>query len=158
MPSMPSILSPALRRLLGGETRASVLGLLADATVPRTGYELAKAARASPSKVYRILRDLVEAGLVQVVSDRPGVRRYALADSDLRRFLLRHVRITTLQEWLSPARVRQREASLDRLRTERFVSRPSRVKREQIPNYREFERPPEKDRALRRVARSHPSD
>src|SRR6266511_133372 len=52
MPSMPSILSPALRRLLGGETRAKVLGLLADATVPKTGYELAKAARANPSKVY----------------------------------------------------------------------------------------------------------
>ncbi len=155
---MTLVLQPALRRLLGGETRARVLGLLADATVPRTGYELAKAARASPSKVYRILRDLAEAGLVQVVSDRPGVRRYSLADSDLRRFLLRHVRITTLQEWFSPARVRRREASLDRLRPEQFVARPSRMKREQLPNYREFERPPEKDRALRRVARFHPSD
>lgn len=132
--------------------------MLADATVPKTGYELAKAARANPSKVYGILRDLAETGLVEVLSDRPGVRRYSLADPDLRRFLLRHVRITTLREWFSPARVREREASLDRLRTERFVSRPSRVKREQIPNYREFERPPEKDRALRRVARSHPSD
>src|SRR6266571_1940289 len=49
---MTLVLQPALRRLLGGETRARVLGLLADATVPRTGYELAKAARASPSKVY----------------------------------------------------------------------------------------------------------
>ncbi len=155
---MPSVLQPALRRLLGGETRAKVLGLLADATVPKTGYELAKAARANPSKVYGILRDLTEAGLVQVLLDRPGVRRYSLADPDLRRFLLRHVRITTLQEWFSPARVRQREASLDRLRPERFALRPSRMKREQLPNYREFERPPEKDRALRRVARFHPSD
>src|SRR6266566_7799 len=111
---MPSVLQPALRRLLGGETRAKVLGLLADATVPKTGYELAKAARANPSKVYGILRDLADAGLVQVLSDRPGVRRYSLTDPDLRRFLLRHVRITTLQEWFSPARVRQRETSLDR--------------------------------------------
>ncbi|HYS72740.1 MAG TPA: winged helix-turn-helix domain-containing protein [Thermoplasmata archaeon] len=155
---MPSVLQPALRRLLGGETRAKVLGLLADATVPKTGYELAKAARANPSKVYGILRDLADAGLVQVLSDRPGVRRYSLTDPDLRRFLLRHVRITTLQEWFSPARVRQRETSLDRLRPKRFVPRPSRTKREQLPNYREFERPPDKDRALRRVARSHPSD
>jgi DNA-binding transcriptional ArsR family regulator len=155
---MPSILQPALRRLLGGETRARVLGLLADATVPKTGYELAKAARANPSKVYRILRDLTEAGLVQLQWDRPGIRRYSLSDSDLRRFLLRYVRITTLQDWFSPARVRQREASLDRLRPGRFVPRPSRMKREQLPNYREFERPPEKDSALRRVARAHPSD
>ncbi len=66
---MPSVLQPALRRLLGGETRAKVLGLLADATVPKTGYELAKAARANPSKVYGILRDLADAGLVQVLSD-----------------------------------------------------------------------------------------
>ncbi len=155
---MPSVLQPALRRLLGGETRARVLGLLADATVPKTGYELAKAARANPSKVYSILRDLTEAGLVHVLLDRPGVRRYSLADPDLRRFLLRHVRITTLQEWFSPARVRQREASLDRLRPKRFVPRPSRMKREQLPNYREFERPPEKDRALRRLARFYQSD
>ncbi len=66
---MPSVLQPALRRLLGGETRAKVLGLLADATVPKTGYELAKAARANPSKVYGILRDLADAGLAQVLSD-----------------------------------------------------------------------------------------
>ena len=115
---MPAILQPALRRVLGGETRARVLGLLADAAVSKTGYELAKAARASPSKVYRILRDLADAvghalGL--------GVR-------------------------------------LDRLRPERFVPRPSRLKRERLPNYREFERLPEKDRALRRVARVDPSD
>jgi len=155
---MPSVLQPGIRRLLGGETRARVLGLLADATVPKTGYELAKATGANPSKVYGILRDLTEAGLVQVLSDRPGVRRYSLADPDLRRFLLRHVRITTLREWFSPARMRQREASLDRLRPERFAPQPSRMKREKLPNYREFERPPTKDRALRRVARFHPSD
>src|SRR6266487_3075868 len=107
---MSTILQPALRRLLGGETRARVLGLLADATVPKTGYELAKAARANPTKVYGILRGLAEAGLVLVQSDRPGVRRYCLVDADLRRFLLRYVRITTLQEWFSPVRVRQREA------------------------------------------------
>jgi DNA-binding PadR family transcriptional regulator len=154
MPSIP----PAFRRLLGGETRAKVLGLLADATDPKTGYELAKAAQSNPSKVYGILRDLMEAGLVQVRSDRPGVRRYSLTDPDLRRFLLRHVRITTLQDWFSPARAREREASLDRVRPERFMPRKPRIKREQLPNYREFERPPEKDRALRRVARFRPSD
>ncbi|MFA5896287.1 MAG: winged helix-turn-helix domain-containing protein [Thermoplasmata archaeon] len=154
---MPSDLHPALRRLLGGETRAKVLGLLADATVPKTGYELAKAARVSPSKVYAILRDLAEAGLVQTVSNRPGVRRYSLADPDLRRFLLRHVRITTIEEWFSPARVQAREATLGRLKPMRFEIRSSRTRRERLPNYREFERPPEKDRALRRVARRHAS-
>lgn len=154
---MPSGLQPGLRRLLGGETRAKVLGLLADATIPKTGYELAKAARASPSKVYAILRDLLEAGLVQTVSDRPGVRRYSLADPDLRRFLLRNVRITTIGDWFSPARVQQREARLNRLPPMRFEVRSSRVRRERLPNYREFERPPEKDRALRRVARRRAS-
>ena len=152
---MSSTLQPALRRLLGGETRARVLGLLADATVPKTGYELAKAARASPSKVYAILRDLADAGLVKSVSNRPGVKAYSLTDPDLRRFLLRNVRITTIEEWFSPARVQQRESMLDRLWPIRFEVRSSRVRREQLPNYREFERPPEKDRALRRVARRH---
>jgi len=154
---MPSDLPPALRRLLGGETRAKVLGVLADAMVPKTGYELAKAARASPSKVYAILRDLAEAGLVQTVSNRPGVRQYSLADSDLRRFLLRNVRITTIEEWFSPARVQAREAALGRLKPMRFEIRSSRTRRERLPNYREFERPPEKDRALRRVGRRHAS-
>jgi len=150
---MPSVLQPGLRRLFGGETRAKVLGLLADATVPKTGYELAKAARANPSKVYGILRDLTEAGLVQALSDRPGVRRYSLADPDLRRFLLRNVRITTIEDWFSPARVQQREARMNRLPRMRFEIRPSRKRRDALPNYREFERPPEKDRALRRIAR-----
>jgi DNA-binding PadR family transcriptional regulator len=150
---MPSGLQPGLRRLLGGETRAKVLGLLADATVPKTGYELAKAARASPSKVYGILRDLREVGLVQTVWDRPGVRRYSLVDPDLRRFLLRNVRITTIEDWFSPARIQQREARMSRLPPMRFEVRTSRVRREALPNYREFERSPEKDRALRRVGR-----
>lgn len=154
---MPFGLRPGLRRLLGGETRAKVLGLLADATVPKTGYELAKAARANPSKVYGILGDLREAGLVQTVSDRPGVRRYSLADADLRRFLLRNVRITTIEDWFSPGRVQQREASLNRLPPMRFEVQSSRVRREALPNYREFERPPEKDRAMRRAARRPPS-
>lgn len=154
---MPSGLPTALRRLLGGETRAKVLGLLADAAVPKTGYQLAKAARASPSKVYAILRDLAQAGLVQTVSNRPGVRQYSLADPDLRRFLLRNVRITTIQEWFSPARVQEREATLGRLKPVRFEIRPSRGRRERLPNYREFERTLEKDRALRRVARRHAS-
>src|SRR3990170_6512957 len=130
---MPSDLHPALRRLLGGETRAKVLGLLADATVPKTGYELAKAARVSPSKVYAILRDLAEAGLVQVVSSRPGVRQYSLVDPDLRRFLLRNVRITTIEEWFSPARVRTREAMLGRLEPMRFEIRSSTTRRERLP-------------------------
>jgi len=150
---MPSVLQPALRRLLGGETRAKVLGLLADATVPKTGYELAKAARASPSKVYAILRDLAGAGLVKSVSNRPGVKAYSLTDPDLRRFLLRNVRITTIGEWFSPARVRQRESMLDRLQPMRFELRAPEIGRKQLPNYREFERPPDKDRALRRIAK-----
>ena len=154
---MPSGLQPGLRRLLGGETRAKVLGLLADATVPKTGYELAKAARASPSKVYGILRDLREAALVQTVWDRPGVTRYSLVDPDLRRFLLRNVRITTIEDWFSPARIQQREARMSRLPPMRFEVRTSRVRREALPNYREFERSPEKDRALRRVGRRRAS-
>lgn len=154
---MPSILHPALRRLLGGETRARVLGLLADSTVPKTGYELAKAARANPSKVYAILRDLAELGLVKTTSNRPGVRQYSLADPDLRRFLLRNVRITTIEEWFSPARVQAREVTLGHLKPTRFEIWSSHTRRQRLPNYREFERPPEKDRALRRIARRHAS-
>ena len=150
---MSFTISPAVQRLFGSETRAKVLGLLADSSDPRTGYELSKKLGINPSKVYSVLHDLEDSGFIAVVTDQSGRKRYLLADEDLKSLLLRRVRIVAEDDWFSPARVRRRNEAIEaakRLNVElpRRGANPLRV-----PNREEFVRPPEKDRALRLIAR-----
>src|SRR5712691_284468 len=110
---MAFAINPAIRQLFGSETRARVLGLLADSPGPKTGYELSKALGANASNVYAVLRRLESTGLLGVVTDRSDYKRYFVADEDLRRFLLKKARITREEDWFAPQAVEDRAKLLE---------------------------------------------
>src|SRR5688572_2929395 len=110
---MPPRKRTAMERLLGSATRTRVLGLLAATREPMTGYEISKALRIVPAKVYGVLRQMETAGFVGSVPGRPGSRRYRLEEEDLRRLLLRSVRIATAKGWFSPEKVRERQEGIE---------------------------------------------
>lgn len=143
---------PDLGILLGSETRAKVLAFLADAREPKTGYEVAKATGLNPPKAYRELERLSATEFVKVVEE-PRRKRFLLVNDDLRRLVLRYARITTGDEWFSPARVRERRGAFERAARIRLTLPESRPNPDAVPNRSEYERSPAKVRALRRVAR-----
>ncbi len=145
-------INPAIQQLFGGETRAKVLGLLANSQGPKTGYELSKALGANPSKVYGVLRGLEGTGFLGIVSDRSNYKRYFIADEDLRRFLAKRVRIALDEDWLAPRAVEERERLLQFAKQLRVEIPKARTRPENLFNASEFVRPPEKDWALERVA------
>ena len=144
--------NPDIATLFGSETRAKVLGFLADARAPKTGYQVAKATGLKPPKAYRELQRLAETEFVRVVEE-PGRKCFLLVNDDLRRLLLRYARITTEDEWFSPDRVRERREVLERASRIRLRLPESRPNPDAVPNRWEYERSPAKARALRRIAR-----
>lgn len=147
-------ISPAIRRLFGGATRAKVLGLLANSREPKTGYEISKALDVSPSKVYGVLRGLEDSGFLEVIPDRSNYKRFLIADEDLKRFLAKRVRVALEEDWLAPAAVEEREKLLN-LAKRLKVEVPSAVRQPRsLFNSSEFVRPPEKNRALQQVGAS----
>ena len=148
-------INPDIGTLFGSETRAKVLGFLADAREPKTGYQVAKATGLKPPKAYRELQRLAETEFVRVVEE-PRRKCFLLANDDLRRLVLRYVRITTEDEWFSPARVRERRDALERAARIRLTLPESKPNPDAVPNRWEYERPPAKVRALQRVARMKP--
>ncbi len=144
-------LSRGVEQLFGSETRAKVLGFLADARTPKTGYQTSKATGIRPPKVYRELRRLAETDFLEIVEE-PGRKRYRMVDEDLRRLLLRRARITSQDEWFSPERVRERRGALERASGIRVSLPESTPNRDAVLNPSEYERSPAKDRALRRFA------
>ena len=147
-------LNPDIGTLFGSETRAKVLGFLADTRTPRTGYQVAKATGLKPPKAYRELRRLAETEFVRVVEE-PGRRCFLLVNDDLRRLVLRYVRITAEDEWFSPDRVRERREALERASQIRLRLPESKSNPDAVPNRWEYERPPAKARALRRIAKAN---
>ncbi len=146
----------SVEQLFGSIVRARVLGYLAESREPRTGYEVAKVLGTVPVKVYNVLRSLEAAGFVRFVPGRGGSKRFLLADEDLRRFLLRRMRIATEEDWFSSDRLREREEALARART-LPVSLPSgRTRPKDVPNYREFLRTRGKDLVVQRVVARRP--
>ena len=143
--------SRGVGQLFGSETRAKVLGFLADARTPKTGYQISKATDVRPPKVYRELRRLAETDFLEVVEE-PGRKRYRMVDEDLRRLLLRCARITSEDEWFSAERVRERRGAFERARGIRLSLPESTPNRNAVLNPSEYERSPAKDRALRRFA------
>src|SRR2546428_6616808 len=107
--------SRGVEQLFGSETRAKVLGFLADARTSKTGYQISKATVIRPPKVYGELRRLAETDFLEVVEE-PGRKRYRMVDEDLRRLLLRCARITSEDEWFSAERVRERRGAFERAR------------------------------------------
>ncbi len=142
---------PAVR-LFGSEVRAKVLGVLAESREPKTAYEVSKILDTYPSKVYEALRGLEGTPFIEVVGGARG-KRYRLADGDLRKLLLRTVRIAAEDDWFAD---RARRVEEGRTMLERLPSM-------EVPTYsgepgprarallREFARPREKDRILSKM-------
>ena len=143
---------PAVEQLFGSETRAKVLGVLASSVEPKTGYEISKTLDINPSKVYDVLKRLENSGFLNAVRERSRFKRYFLADEDLRRLLLKRVRIAVEKDWFSPETERDREKAFELAR--KLVVRLPKATGipKSIPNRQEFIRPPGKDRALARIA------
>lgn len=159
LPTMGNILfamkfkiDPAIEQLFGSETRAKVLGVLANSLEPKTGYEISKTLDISAPKVYDVLKKLETSGFLNAVRDKSRFTRYVLADEDLRRLLLKRVRIAVEKDWFSPEMERDREKAFEVAR--KLVVRVPKAGGipKSIPNRQEFIRRPEKDRALARIA------
>src|SRR3989442_3414248 len=147
-------INPSIQHLFGSETRAKVLGLLANSSEPKTGYALSKALNIGPPKVYPVLKTLESGGFLGAIVSGPGVKRYFLAYDDLGQFLRKNVRIALEEDWFSPERLRDREKALES--TKRLTIKiPKGIARSPkgVADREEFIRPREKDLALARIAR-----
>jgi len=144
-------IAPAIQQLFGGGTRAKVLGLLASSREPKTGYELSKTLDTNPSKVYGVLRGLEGTGLLGVITDRSNYKRYFIADEDLKRFLLKRVRIALEEDWLAPKAAEEREKLLQFARQLTVKIPSAATKPETLFISLDVTRPTEKDWALKQV-------
>lgn len=144
-------IAPAIQELFGGRTRAKVLGLLANSREPKTGYELSKTLDTNPSKVYGVLRGLEGTGFLGMVTDRSNYKRYFIADEDLKRFLLKRVRIALDADWLAPRAVEERDKLLQFAKQLKVDVPRAATEPKTLFNASEFVRPPEKDWALKQV-------
>ena len=139
-----------IETLFGGAVRTKILGYLAACSAPQTGYAVAKDLDIGVSKVYPELERLEAARVLTVRRDINGRKGFLLADEDLRRFLLRRVRILPSGAW----RTNARNEGQERAWTPPGIGEPNeQTPRERI-SAREFQRPPAKDRALRRLRRA----
>lgn len=148
---MVASLDGDLKAVFGSRTEMKLLGALADSREPQTGYFLAKKAGLRPSKAYTEFRKLARAGILETSQTASGYRKYLLVDEDLRRFLLRRVRITTTAEWFSVERTRERRDAFERVKRSPVELPDFTPAPERIRNREEFERVPEKDEALERI-------
>lgn len=139
-------IDPEIVQLFGGRTRASVLGVLANAGRPLTAYRVGQIAGAQLTKVGAELRRLERAAIVRQVSPSDGGPGWIMTEPSLREMLRRRVRIVWLPDWDEQVRRRAlRSRSLPRSRIDLRRYRPDPGS---VPNRREFVRPPEKDRIL----------
>lgn len=152
--SMKRRTPPGIEGVFGSTARARILGFLAQASAPRTGYAIAKELEIGVSNVYPELKRLEELALVATRLDAKGSKLYVLADEDLRRFLQRRMRVMAASDWLSADRIAEREARSREVGTSTVRLPRGKARRKSLALGEEFRRPPEKDRALRRIQRA----
>lgn len=143
-----------IQRLFGGQTRSKILGYLANASTPQTGYAVSKSLGIGVSKVYEELRRLESIGILAKSLDSKGSRRFLLRDQDLRNFLVKRIRIASTDDWFSAEKIAERRRAFKEAKRipANLPSLPVRANRSSRFS-EEFRRPREKDRALGRVKR-----
>jgi hypothetical protein len=137
---------PRIISLFRGETRVLTLAALSNAGGPLTGYRVTKLTGAQPTKVYEELRQLASSGIIKEATTERGRRGWEISDPDLQSFFKRRVRVFSAEAWTRAVdeRVRRRKAIPDPLLDlSRYRANPGAV-----PNRKEFERSPGKDRIL----------
>lgn len=137
--------------LFGSETRLRTLAPLANSTGPLTAYRVADLADLPRTKVNKELARLAKAGIVAVRSTGTGRRLWVMDDPDLRRLLRRKVRIDWAGDLAAsaPELAKRTRSVIDASRAMPLAPGllRGRVRRRNSPD---FDRPPEKDAALRR--------
>ena len=138
-------IDPKLVGLFGSETRFRTLAVLAGAHRPLTAYRVGKVGAISMPKVYREISSLGRAG---VLRQEPG--GWVLVNEDVRRLLLKRVRIAWGTDWFDE---RSRRAEEERTFLERLGraphSLPPKGWKPRDPN--RFRRSPTKNRMLRQM-------
>lgn len=143
--------SSRVEGVFGSGTRAGILGYLAQSSDPQTGYAIAKALQLGVSNVYPELKRLEDWAILASRPDVNGSKGYFLADEDLRRFLLRRIRILPSKEWFSSGRIAERQTLFEEAKRLSKAAPRVRAAGTKRPFSDEFRRPPGKDRALKRV-------
>lgn len=138
-----------LTALVGSETRAGTLAVLANASQPLTGYRIAKLAACQESKVNSVLAELQAKQFVAMVSLGANRVGWVMEDPDLRRSICKRVRISWSEDLLRERKrnkkramaLSRRLAALEPVDISRYAGFVPR-------NPEEFNRPPEKDATL----------
>ncbi|MDE1881371.1 MAG: hypothetical protein KGI89_12585 [Euryarchaeota archaeon] len=159
------MMATGLASVFGSEARARILVVLASARRDLSGYRIAKLSDVQPIKVSMELDRLARAGLVEPRALERKGRGWRLRDEDLRSFLSKRARVSWSEDWLDRG-VNGIDATEELRERIRDLPPPNLSKlswrRGPPPILRDFERPPEKDRALRAVGlatslRGHPT-
>jgi len=148
---MPLKVDPGLAALCGSATRVSVLGALAGASRPFSGYQVAKAAGRQPIKVYAELRRLRDGGLVRETLIGNGRSTWELTDLQVLALFRGRLRVSLWTDWkLGTARsarlARRAAAAAARWDLSKYSANPTAVS---SPG--EYVRSPVKDRVLARA-------
>lgn len=139
---------PSIEALFGRD-RSRVMGVLANSSAPLSSYAISKLSGAQRIKVSRELRRLEAASIVRSLGSGAGRKGWTLTDAGLRRFFSERVRIVSaadLEGRSKPSPSAKRAAVRW---AEGVVFSPS--KNLSKVDFREFRRPPSKDRELRRA-------
>jgi hypothetical protein len=139
-----------LAAVFGGLGRVRILGTLASASVPFTGYRIGKVARVQPIKVSVELRRLKAAGLVEELAGERGGSRWRLTDPDLRTFFRRRVRLSSWEDLRAGERERRRRARRVVASTGSVDFSKYRANPTAVSNPEQYVRRPEKDEELAR--------
>ena len=150
---MPLDVDPKVVTLFGNAARVRTLAALAGSDRPLTGYRVAQMTGENPSKTYTELRRLV-GDIVESVPVGRGLG-WVLRDPDIRSLMRRRVRIGTFgllekERRSSPSRTEKsvrRLAGSVNLSQYRGWNPPAAA----LEVLKEFERPTEKDRTLRKM-------
>lgn len=143
---MPLAVDPDISALFGSETRVRTLAVLANSPAPLTGYRIAQISGDERTKVYDTLRGLARSGIILSARRADGRESWELVDPDLRRMLIRRVRLAGEKEWDSAvaSRVDRAKAFMTAVETMNLHGFPPPSKE----TIRELRRPEVKDRAL----------
>jgi hypothetical protein len=142
---MPSFVDPRIASLLGSETRAVVLGVLAHAGRPLSGYRIAKTGGVAQPDVHVQLRRLADTGFV--VKRRTG---WVLVEPSLRELFRGRMRVVGWQDWTTAHRRRERTAARQ-VAALAALPHPNPPRGWKPRDAEERKRRREKDRVLRRL-------
>jgi DNA-binding transcriptional ArsR family regulator len=145
-------LDKRLVAVFGSATRLLALATLASSEVPLTAYRVAKTAGVPRTRVYKELRRLARAGVVEASKGGSGEEVWTLLDPEVRQLLQRRARLTS--GWALVASAPGLHARSARILAayRRHPIDPKKLDGDYRPRRpHEFARDPEKDDILTRI-------